>query len=366
MKIAVILPWGARYSPSAQPGAIELSIETILAHSRYLRDTTVISNPPVYEGIVHSPYESCTFLAAIEGQRIRGNRKVWHRALIARLEALQPDIILVEQTALSVPVLKSAFPSIPILLHRHDAQVPVNPLKRWRLHKDICKADFVICNSNYTRLHHVRHCGCKTEKVKTLYNALSFPNQPIAYKKEKLVVCVAGMMPRKGPHIFVEALTLFLTACPDWSAILVSTTSGKAPKRYRAALKESIMKCRKLSYFDSLSHDGVLDLYRRSAIAVVPSQWKEPFGRTALEAILCHSALVSSGRGGLFEVSGEWAQYPQDQTPKAYAEAMIALARNKQLRNKLTQEAYKRAHALFSAQKVRADYDAILKYCSLR
>ena len=41
----------------------------------------------------------------------------------------------------------------------------------------------------------------------------------------------------------------------------------------------------------------------QAAIALVPSKWDEPFGRTALEAHAGGCAVVSSGTGGLAEIS---------------------------------------------------------------
>jgi glycosyltransferase involved in cell wall biosynthesis len=45
----------------------------------------------------------------------------------------------------------------------------------------------------------------------------------------------------------------------------------------------------------------------QAAIAIVPSKWDEPFGRTALEAHAAGCAVISSGTGGLPEVSGDHA-----------------------------------------------------------
>ena len=41
----------------------------------------------------------------------------------------------------------------------------------------------------------------------------------------------------------------------------------------------------------------------KSEIAVIPSRWEEPFGRTSLEAASRGSAVIISDRGGLPETS---------------------------------------------------------------
>ena len=50
-----------------------------------------------------------------------------------------------------------------------------------------------------------------------------------------------------------------------------------------------------------LSHKKVLDIYKKSSIAVVCSRWEEPFGRTSLEASSAGCAVIISNRGGLPE-----------------------------------------------------------------
>ena len=53
----------------------------------------------------------------------------------------------------------------------------------------------------------------------------------------------------------------------------------------------------------------VMAVTRRAAIAVTPSRVREALGLAALEAHAAGAALISSGRGGLGEASGEHAVY---------------------------------------------------------
>ena len=50
-----------------------------------------------------------------------------------------------------------------------------------------------------------------------------------------------------------------------------------------------------------LNHKKVLDIYKKTSIAVVCSRWEEPFGRTSLEASANGCAVIISNRGGLPE-----------------------------------------------------------------
>jgi len=54
-----------------------------------------------------------------------------------------------------------------------------------------------------------------------------------------------------------------------------------------------------------LPHKKVLTFLNKSEIAVIPSRWEEPFGRTALEASSRGCATIISDRGGLPETTDE-------------------------------------------------------------
>ena len=54
-----------------------------------------------------------------------------------------------------------------------------------------------------------------------------------------------------------------------------------------------------------MPHKKVLTFLNKSEIAVIPSRWEEPFGRTALEASSRGCATIISNRGGLPETTDE-------------------------------------------------------------
>ena len=64
-------------------------------------------------------------------------------------------------------------------------------------------------------------------------------------------------------------------------------------------------------------HSVVKRAYESAAIAIVPSIFPEPFGRTAIEAFAGGAALVASRSGGLSEVVGDAALTLERVTPEA-------------------------------------------------
>ena len=57
----------------------------------------------------------------------------------------------------------------------------------------------------------------------------------------------------------------------------------------------------RLKNFGFKEHKEVINIYKKTSIAVVCSRWDEPFGRTSLEAAANGCAVIISNRGGLPE-----------------------------------------------------------------
>ena len=112
-------------------------------------------------------------------------------------------------------------------------------------------------------------------------------------KKNKKIVFVGKLNPSKGYDIYRDAIIKILDEFSDWRAYSIGDESRDKPVISHPNHKE-------LGY---LSHKRVLKFLSKTEIAVVPSRWEEPFGRTALEATSRGCATIISNRGGLPETS---------------------------------------------------------------
>ena len=112
-------------------------------------------------------------------------------------------------------------------------------------------------------------------------------------KKNKKIVFVGKLNPSKGYDIYRDAIIKILDEFSDWRAYSIGDESRDKPVISHPNHDE-------LGY---LSHKRVLKFLSKTEIAVVPSRWEEPFGRTALEASSRGCATIISGRGGLKETT---------------------------------------------------------------
>ena len=112
-------------------------------------------------------------------------------------------------------------------------------------------------------------------------------------KKKKNIIFVGRLNHSKGYDLFKEAIIKILDEFPQWNAYSLGDED-------RRSIYISHPRHRELGF---ITHKKALEILNRSEIAVVPSKWDEPFGRTALEASSRGCATIISNKGGLKETT---------------------------------------------------------------
>ena len=112
-------------------------------------------------------------------------------------------------------------------------------------------------------------------------------------KKEKNIIFVGRLNHSKGYDIFKDAILKILEKFPRWKAYSI----GDEDRR------NIYIKHPRHKEVGFLNHKKTLNILNKSEIAVVPSRWEEPFGRTSLEATSRGCATIISNKGGLKETT---------------------------------------------------------------
>ena len=113
------------------------------------------------------------------------------------------------------------------------------------------------------------------------------------FKKQKRITFVGKLNKSKGYDIYKDAVTKILNEFSKWKAFSIGDENRERP----------IIKHKNHEELGFLKHKKVLEFLNKSEIAVVPSRWEEPFGRTALESSSRACATIISNRGGLPETT---------------------------------------------------------------
>ena len=120
-------------------------------------------------------------------------------------------------------------------------------------------------------------------------------NKQKAKRKYKYITFVGRLNHSKGYDIFQKSIQKILDEFPNWKALSVGDEERRSVYIDHNQHKE----------LGFLNHKKTLDILNKSEIAVVPSRWEEPFGRTALEASSNGCATIISNKGGLIETTDQ-------------------------------------------------------------
>jgi len=112
-------------------------------------------------------------------------------------------------------------------------------------------------------------------------------------KKKNNIVFVGKLNQSKGYNIFTNIILEILTKNRSWSCDIV----GDDPRYYEKK------KHPKIHYHGWLPYKKTMEIFEKSKIAVIPSTWDEPLGRTAIEAASRGCVSIISKRGGLIETN---------------------------------------------------------------
>jgi glycosyltransferase involved in cell wall biosynthesis len=150
------------------------------------------------------------------------------------------------------------------------------------------------------------------------------------FKKEKKITFVGKLNESKGYDIYKDAVTKILNEFRDWKAYSIGDESRSRP----------IINHKNHIELGFLKHKKVLQFLNKSEIAVVPSRWEEPFGRTALESSSRACATIISNRGGLPETTDHCIILKKLTSNELYLN-LKKLIKNQKFRKKIQQDGFK-------------------------
>jgi len=144
-------------------------------------------------------------------------------------------------------------------------------------------------------------------------------NKQKKVKKDKNIIFVGKLNYSKGYDIFRDAVIKILNNFPRWKAYSLGDED-------RRKIYINHPNHEELGF---VNHKKTLNILNKSEIAVVPSRWEEPFGRTSLEATSRGCATIISNRGGLKETADTAVVLKNLSSRELYAEIKKLIIDNK-------------------------------------
>ncbi|MGF1621796.1 MAG: glycosyltransferase family 4 protein [Rhodomicrobiaceae bacterium] len=291
-------------------------------------------------------------------------RRANHVARAAR--QARPDIIVVQQHLPTAAAIALRLPWAKIVLHTHNfqksyADAPAfgtmfRQAARSRRYRQLAGIIHVseACRNLFERAWPVGLPGC------VVNNGLDFDVWHPATKRDQQILYIGRCAPEKGTLETAIALRKILPGFPDWRTRFILSAVG-THARYFEQTRDVLAELGPQAEISVQRPYGeIRQACEHAAIAIVPSICREAFGRTALEAHAGGAALISSGSGGLSEISGQAALFTPDVTARTIEDAVKTLLTDPALRKRLAHEGAGRVRERFDIRSQAARLDGFL------
>ena len=288
MKISILLPFKENFSP-IYAGAVSLFINDTLKLSKHKKNTTVFGNTNYEEKFklqyVNIPLNKTFF---------QSQNKKYVEEFIKLEKNRNSDLIELHNRPIYLSYLSNELNDRTFLLYFHNDPLTMSGSKTISERIFLMKKCFkIIFNSNWSKrrfLYGMKGDHINSEKL-IVINQSAKKNKVNIQNKKKIITFVGKLNKSKGYDLFGKAIINILNKYKDWSSIVI----GDEP---RDNIEFEHKNLKKLGF---RKHSEVLNIYKKTSIAVVCSRWEEPFGRTSLEASSSGCAVIISNRGGLPE-----------------------------------------------------------------
>jgi len=289
MRISILLPYKENFSPE-YPGAVSLFVYETTKISRFRKNITVFGNTNFKKKF---PIKYVNI--DIKKNILSSQTKNYVNKFIQLEKKINSSIIEIHNRPTYVKILSNQFQKKIISLYFHNDPLSMDGSKSIDDRKLLLKKCYkIIFNSNWSKkrfLEGMENKFINSDKLSVFYQSAKRGALSLVKNKKKWITFVGKLNKAKGYDIFCKAIKGVLDKNPDWKAMVIGDE-----KREKIDLKH---KNAKLLGFKK--HNEVINIFKKTSIAVVCSRWEEPFGRTSLEASANGCAVIITNKGGLPE-----------------------------------------------------------------
>ncbi|MGB3827974.1 MAG: glycosyltransferase family 4 protein [Ornithinimicrobium sp.] len=277
------------------------------------------------------------------------------------------DAVFVNTLTIPVWLLAARLAGVPAVCHVHEAEEDQPRLVRRALAAQMFLTGSVIANSGAARRALVDVVPRLAQRITVVHNGVpapppsAEPPRPRRTGSPSHVSLVARLSPRKGIDVALEAVARLRQEGRE----VTLTVCGTAYQGYEWYEQELRDRAARPDLEGAVSFEGYVDptwpVLNAADVVVVPSR-VEPFGNTAVEALLAQRPVVASGVQGLREVirHNETGLLVPPDDPVALAEAIAALVDDPERAGRLARSGAEDAHDRFSEERYRTQIGTLV------
>ena len=288
MKISILLPYKENFSP-IYPGAVSLFVNDTTKISKYKKNIVIYGNTD-YKKIFNLKYKNIFLNKSL----FQSQSKKYVNEFMKIEKEKKSDLIEIHNRPNYLKYLTETLTKRTYALFFHNDPLTMTGSKSIEDRKLLLRICYkIIFNSNWSKkrfLEGMQNKFVNSDKLIVVFQSAR-KNIVNLNKKNKWITFVGKLNKSKGYDIFGKSIIRILNKYPDWKSIVIGDEQ-------RDKIDFSHKHLDKLGF---LNHNKVIDIFKKTSIAVVCSRWEEPFGRTSLEASSNGCAVIISNRGGLPE-----------------------------------------------------------------
>ena len=289
IKIATIIPYKENYTRE-KASAVSLWVSEFYKNSKFKKNNIIYGNTKGKDYLTKN-YKNI-FLKNLNS-RFKSTTTEYTNKLIEDINNFDFDIIEIHNRPLIFNQLQLRLDiTSKYIFYFHNDPLSMSGSKTIQERENILRNSYkLIFISEWVKKRFFLNIDNKlVNKTHIIYHSV---NKLKIKKKNKYITFVGKLNHAKGYDIYKDAILKILDEFKDWKAFSIGDES-------RRQIYINHKQHKELGF---MNHKKTIDFFNKSEIAVIPSRWEEPFGRTALEASSVGCATIISNRGGLKETS---------------------------------------------------------------
>ena len=258
----------------------------------------VLCRSPVIRKSALRPRGMVRFLGTTVAGLVSGTR------LLCRIK---PDAVYVNTVTIPLWQVLAWLRRIPVLSHVHEGEASAPRAIRSILAFPLVLSNSIIANSQFSLGVIVDSFPSLRRRTEVVYNGVQRPPEPTASRAhldtDLRIVYVGRLSPRKGIDIAIGAMTVLANRGIKTHLDIVGAVFP-GYEWFESQLRQQV---REGQLDDQVCFHGfqpsVWEVVDAGDVVVVPSIADEPFGDTAVEAIMSGRTVIASATSGLLEAT---------------------------------------------------------------
>lgn len=221
------------------------------------------------------------------------------------------DVLLVNTVTIPFWLLAARLARVPSVVHVHEAERSLHPVKRWLLTAPLRMAHLVVYNSEVSRRVSGLRFLERRGRARVVHNGVAGPPEPTAARTRLeapfRILYVGRLSPRKGVDLVISAARALTDAGVACTVDLVGAVFP-GYEWYEEQLRSQV---RTAHLDEQVSFHGfqgsVWPFLARADVVVAPSRLDESFGNVVIEALRARRPIVASDHTGLSEAARDFS-----------------------------------------------------------